>query len=293
MIRRIITAMALAAAFSPAAHAQDVFGVSPRMVEFGLTPDPGGSARPRSVVSPSEIREILERREAEEARKAVRSGKAREVRLRRGAVARELGRTRPSARPESLVTAASAASAAATLIAAPGQGGRSPFVLGFAEPDGPRLAWPVRADLGAGARFVTAAAEKPGVSAIPAAAPPPGSGLRAEADLSEQRLRVYEGGRMLFDWPISSGKKGFASSTGTFRSTFLSRNHRSRKYDGAPMPCAIFYNGGEAIHATNAVSALGRPASHGCLRLEKVNACELFDMVKERGAHSLTVKVTR
>ena len=98
---------------------------------------------------------------------------------------------------------------------------------------------------------------------------------------------------MLFDWPISSGKKGFASSTGTFRSTFLPRNHRSRKYDGAPMPCAIFYNGGEAIHATNAVSSLGRPASHGCLRLEKANACELFDMVKERGPHSLTVKVTR
>ncbi len=60
--------------------------------------------------------------------------------------------------------------------------------------------------------------------------------------------------------------------------------HRSRKYNNAPMPHSIFFHGGYAIHATTEVAKLGRPASHGCIRLSKANAAKLFEMVKADGA---------
>lgn len=50
------------------------------------------------------------------------------------------------------------------------------------------------------------------------------------------------------------------------------------------MPHSIFFRGGYAIHGTNAVGALGRPASHGCVRLAPGAAARLFSMVRRDGA---------
>ena len=60
--------------------------------------------------------------------------------------------------------------------------------------------------------------------------------------------------------------------------------HYSRKYHMSPMPHSIFFNGGYAIHGTNDARNLGRPASHGCVRLSKANAATLFALVKAEGA---------
>jgi len=58
----------------------------------------------------------------------------------------------------------------------------------------------------------------------------------------------------------------------------------SAKYNNAPMPHSIFFYGQYAIHGTGAVGALGRPASHGCIRLSPANAATLFAMVQAQGA---------
>lgn len=115
--------------------------------------------------------------------------------------------------------------------------------------------------------------------------------LVARVSVSGQRMILMDGGSVIADWPVSTGKPGYESSRGTFGVSFLSRNHKSKKYNMAPMPCAVFYNGGEAIHGTNALGMLGRKASHGCVRLETVNACKVFDLVQERGLGSLSVVV--
>lgn len=117
-------------------------------------------------------------------------------------------------------------------------------------------------------------------------------GLRAEVSVSRQRMRLMEGERLIAEWPVSTGKRGNESTRGEFGVSFLSRNHKSRKYNNAPMPCSIFYNGGEAIHGTAAVNLLGSKASRGCVRLETRNACALYDMVAERGKASLRVIVS-
>jgi hypothetical protein len=49
----------------------------------------------------------------------------------------------------------------------------------------------------------------------------------------------------------------------------------------SPMPHSIFFDGGYAIHGSYEVSRLGRPASHGCIRLSPSHAATLFALVKE------------
>lgn len=102
-------------------------------------------------------------------------------------------------------------------------------------------------------------------------------------DVSDQEMTVMQGGRRLFSWPVSTGGNGYVTPTGTYQPQWFSRDHRSRKYDNAPMPFAIFYDGGYAIHATFSTGMLGRPASHGCVRLHPDNARALYEMVYAQG----------
>ena len=99
---------------------------------------------------------------------------------------------------------------------------------------------------------------------------------------SNQSLSVAVDGRERYRWPISTGLDGGPPS-GQFRPERLERVWHSRKYDWAPMPNAIFFYKGYAIHGTYVVSRLGRPASHGCVRLHPSHAATLFALVQSQG----------
>jgi hypothetical protein len=103
-------------------------------------------------------------------------------------------------------------------------------------------------------------------------------------DLSSQTMTVYSGTGETFVWPISSGRAGYATPRGVFRPRALYTMVHSAKYGNAPMPHSIFFYGQYAIHGTDAVGNLGRPASHGCIRLSPGNAATLFAMVERQGA---------
>lgn len=107
--------------------------------------------------------------------------------------------------------------------------------------------------------------------------------LLLNADLRTQRVTVTENGKTKYVWPISSGRPGFATPRGTFRPTWAARVWYSRQYELAPMPHAVFFNGGIAFHGTSAVGSLGRPASHGCIRLAPGNAATLYNLVHRHG----------
>jgi hypothetical protein len=121
--------------------------------------------------------------------------------------------------------------------------------------------------------------------------PPAPITLVLKADLRSQRLTVEENGKTKFTWPISSGRAGFATRTGTFRPQWTSKLHLSRQYDLAPMPHAVFFNAGAAFHGTSAVSQLGQPASHGCIRLAPANAARLYALVHKHGFYQTKVIV--
>ncbi len=116
----------------------------------------------------------------------------------------------------------------------------------------------------------------------------------ARVSISKQMMEVYHEGRKLYEWPVSTARKGKVTPLGQWRGAqWLSKNHKSSRYDNAPMPYAIFYNGHYAIHGTNHESKLGRPASAGCVRLQTDNARILFNMVRDEGKQNLKVVVVR
>lgn len=117
------------------------------------------------------------------------------------------------------------------------------------------------------------------------AAPAMASSVVARIDLSSQRMKVYVDGKQRYSWPVSTARRGYSTPVGTFRPQRLERMWYSRKYDMSPMPHSIFFRGGYAIHGTYATGALGRPASHGCVRLAPGNAAQLFAMVQREGAN--------
>jgi hypothetical protein len=58
----------------------------------------------------------------------------------------------------------------------------------------------------------------------------------------------------------------------------------SRQWDNAPMPHAVFFTkDGHAIHGTYELKRLGKPASHGCVRLSPENAATLYALVEKTG----------
>ncbi len=117
--------------------------------------------------------------------------------------------------------------------------------------------------------------------------PPMRDTLVLSADLRTQRLTVIEDDKRRYTWPISSGRPGFATQTGRFRPQWASRLWHSIQYENAPMPHAVFFHQGMAFHATNAIGMLGRPASHGCIRLAAGNAALLYKLVHKHGfAHT-------
>lgn len=109
------------------------------------------------------------------------------------------------------------------------------------------------------------------------------AGVDVKVDIAAQRMTVTTSEGEIYNWAISSGRQGFRSPNGVYRPTRLEKNWYSRKYGGA-MPHSVFFRGGYAIHGTGSVGALGRPASHGCIRLHPANAAKLFALVKKHGA---------
>jgi L,D-transpeptidase catalytic domain len=103
-------------------------------------------------------------------------------------------------------------------------------------------------------------------------------------DLASQAMTVHSGSGETYVWPISSGRAGYATPRGVFRPRAMYVMVHSAKYGNAPMPHSIFFHGQYAIHGTNAVGNLGRPASHGCVRISPANAATLFAMVQREGA---------
>lgn len=105
-----------------------------------------------------------------------------------------------------------------------------------------------------------------------------------EISLAEQRLRAYEGQRLVLDTAISSGSASYPTPTGAFSIRSKEAMHWSTQYS-AWMPYAMRVVGGIFIHETPigvdgqriGASDIGSPASHGCIRVPSGAAQRLFN----------------
>jgi len=93
-------------------------------------------------------------------------------------------------------------------------------------------------------------------------------------DLSHQRATVYRNGVRIGVSTVSSGKEGHETPTGVFTILQKDADHRSSKYNNAPMPFTQRLTwDGIALHAGGLP---GYPESHGCVHLPIAFAKALF-----------------
>jgi L,D-transpeptidase catalytic domain len=119
---------------------------------------------------------------------------------------------------------------------------------------------------------------------------PVASTILINIDKDAQKMTVSVDGEERYHWPVSTGRVGYSTPSGTFTARSMNKIWYSKQWDNAPMPHAIFFTGdGHAIHGTNEVKRLGKPASHGCVRLSPQNAATLYTLVAETGLENTQV----
>jgi len=118
------------------------------------------------------------------------------------------------------------------------------------------------------------------------------AGVDIRIDKSSQRMTVAVDGKQRYTWKVSTGKIGYSTPSGTFRPFRMERDHFSQEWDDAPMPYSIFFTyEGHAIHGSLYTSRLGRPASHGCVRLAPQNAATLYSLVSREGLGNTRITI--
>jgi hypothetical protein len=105
-------------------------------------------------------------------------------------------------------------------------------------------------------------------------------------------MTVDVDGSTRWTWPVSTGRRGYATPSGRFTAFRMEKDHFSKEWDDAPMPHSIFFTKqGHAIHGSYETKRLGSAASHGCVRLSPANASKLYALVAQQGVTNATVVI--
>jgi lipoprotein-anchoring transpeptidase ErfK/SrfK len=113
--------------------------------------------------------------------------------------------------------------------------------------------------------------------------------VRIVVSIPDRKLALVEDGRVRRVYPVAVGARVSPSPTGEFR--IVSRISRPTYYHpgvvippGKDNPLGTRWVGldrkGYGIHGTNEPWSIGKPASHGCIRMAKADLEELFTEVR-------------
>lgn len=105
-----------------------------------------------------------------------------------------------------------------------------------------------------------------------------------EVDLTNQRLLAHEGNRVVYNFPISSGKAWTPTVTGEFRVwikfKYAKMSGGSRAlgtyYYLPNVPFIMYFHKGYGIHGAYWHNNFGHPMSHGCVNMKIPDAEQLF-----------------
>jgi lipoprotein-anchoring transpeptidase ErfK/SrfK len=105
-----------------------------------------------------------------------------------------------------------------------------------------------------------------------------------EVSIAKQRLTAWQDGKVIYRFVISTGKPGYETPTGHYKVIVKIKNAWSRKWS-VWMPWALNWHGNYFFHqlphkdgssVNIGASTLGKPASHGCVRVNVGDAEKLF-----------------
>ncbi|GAA0599305.1 murein L,D-transpeptidase [Kribbella sandramycini] len=107
------------------------------------------------------------------------------------------------------------------------------------------------------------------------------TGVALCIDKTTRKLRYVVDGKVLMQMDVRFGAVKTATREGGFTVGWKSRNHVSKLYD-SPMPYAMFFSGGQAVHYSSDFAARGYAgASHGCVNVRDLAKIKrLFDLIK-------------
>ena len=105
-----------------------------------------------------------------------------------------------------------------------------------------------------------------------------------EVSLDQQKVRAWEGNKIVMEFPISSGR-WFPTPKGDFRIWYKTRLQRmtggSKEletfYDLPNVPHNMFFYGGFALHGAYWHNNFGNPMSHGCVNEPLPQAAQIFE----------------
>jgi lipoprotein-anchoring transpeptidase ErfK/SrfK len=117
--------------------------------------------------------------------------------------------------------------------------------------------------------------------------------VRLVVRLSQRRVYLYQGDRLLAKYPIAIGKRGWETPTGSFQVLSKEKNpvFKSFKtgqliYPGPDNPLGVRWIGiwtdGKTqlgFHGTDQEELLGQAVSHGCIRMRNKDVTAMFDQV--------------
>jgi len=111
---------------------------------------------------------------------------------------------------------------------------------------------------------------------------------RIAIDLSTQTLYAYEGDKVVYTFPVSTGKWG-RTPTGKFniwvklRATRMAGGHGADAYDLPNVPYTMFFANNEiaksqgySIHGAYWHNNFGHPMSHGCINMRIEDAAVMY-----------------
>ncbi len=107
---------------------------------------------------------------------------------------------------------------------------------------------------------------------VPVSYVPPTSIVVSKAD---QKVFFFSQGKLRNVFTCSTALPQYDLAHGRYKVYSREIKHWSRKYE-VWMPHTLFFHNGYALHATTMVHQLGRPASHGCVRLHPRDAKTLL-----------------
>ncbi|MBG0852991.1 murein L,D-transpeptidase [Streptomyces spinoverrucosus] len=98
---------------------------------------------------------------------------------------------------------------------------------------------------------------------------------------SSRTLRWMIDGRTVTTLPVRFGSQYTPTREGRFKVYWKSRHHHSTLYD-SPMPYAMFFSGGQAVHYSSDFAARGYAgSSHGCVNVrDEAAIAQLFGEVR-------------
>src|SRR5262249_5185677 len=110
------------------------------------------------------------------------------------------------------------------------------------------------------------------------------AGVVVSIDKSLQQMSVSIDGVKRYTWPVSTGRAGYATPSGSYTPFRLEEDHFSKEWDDAPMPHSIFFpHKGLAINGSYKTRRRGPAASQVGVRLAPNTAPPLFALVKQEG----------